>query len=171
MMEQTPLSPIFWNKVLGGGSPGPSPTGTISIDQNGIYDVAAFAEANVNVAGGGEIELLATGTFTQTTETSAMTVPISFSGTPVQFLVIETETEYSSSNRTMGWSGIPVSQTNLMPSVVRAIRIAGATQTQYTDTNPIVYRFSDSSIYIGQTASSYPIRPGTYSWTIWGIKE
>lgn len=51
MMEQTPLSPIFWNKVLGGGSPGPTPTGTISIDQNGAYDVSAFASANVAVPG------------------------------------------------------------------------------------------------------------------------
>lgn len=53
MMEQTPLSPIFWNKVLGGGTPGPTPSGTISITENGTYDVAGFAEAEVNVAGGG----------------------------------------------------------------------------------------------------------------------
>lgn len=49
MMEQTPLSPIFWNKVLGGGTPGPTPSGTISITENGTYDVAAFAEAEVAV--------------------------------------------------------------------------------------------------------------------------
>lgn len=49
MMEQTPLSPIFWNKVLGGGTPGPTPSGTISITENGTYDVAGFAEAEVNV--------------------------------------------------------------------------------------------------------------------------
>lgn len=51
MMEQTPLSPIFWNKVLGGGTPGPTPSGTISITENGTYDVVAFASADVAVPG------------------------------------------------------------------------------------------------------------------------
>lgn len=52
MMEQTPLSPIFWNKVLGGGTPGPTPSGTISITENGTYDVAQYAEAKVQVSSG-----------------------------------------------------------------------------------------------------------------------
>lgn len=35
MREQTPLTPIFWSKVLDSGSPGPSPSGTISITVSG----------------------------------------------------------------------------------------------------------------------------------------
>lgn len=41
--------------VIGDDTPGPTPTGTIFIDQNGHYSVAEFAEAEVQVAGVGEV--------------------------------------------------------------------------------------------------------------------
>lgn len=51
--------------VIGDDTPGPTPTGTISITENGTYDVAEFAEAEVDVAsGGGGAQLIASGTWT-----------------------------------------------------------------------------------------------------------
>lgn len=47
--------------VIGDDTPGPTPTGTISITENGTYDVAEFSEAEVEVPTGGgadNLELL-----------------------------------------------------------------------------------------------------------------
>lgn len=39
--------------VIGDDTPAPTPTGTISITENGSYDVSGYAEAEVEVAGSG----------------------------------------------------------------------------------------------------------------------
>lgn len=41
------------NKVVGTASGGVTPTGTLSITENGTYDVTNYANADVNVSGGG----------------------------------------------------------------------------------------------------------------------
>lgn len=45
---------VLLAKVLGGGG-GTTPTGSISITQNGKYDVTAYAEANVSLPDGSEV--------------------------------------------------------------------------------------------------------------------
>lgn len=44
------LRTVIAKKVIGDDTPGPTPTGTIPITENGTYDVAEFAEAEVEVA-------------------------------------------------------------------------------------------------------------------------
>lgn len=41
------------NRVIGTAEEGPTPTGTLSITENGTYDVTNYANADVNVSGGG----------------------------------------------------------------------------------------------------------------------
>lgn len=50
--------------VIGDDTPGPTPTGTISITENGSYDVAQFAEAEVQVASEDNLAKLVNNTLT-----------------------------------------------------------------------------------------------------------
>lgn len=173
MMEQTPLSPIFWNKVLGGGTPGPTPSGTISITENGTYDVAQYAEAEVETD---EFGVIASGTYTQATDTSSMTIPISFVGNPI-FYVVKGPFLESTAQTGMWLFARYDLATNIYPKTFpyntrfnsNCYKSSGAQNWANQPNN--VISVTDSEITCKQRDGNYPVRAGEYYWEIWGVKQ
>ncbi|MBR1910380.1 MAG: hypothetical protein IJ821_07325 [Lachnospiraceae bacterium] len=76
-------------KELSGGG-GSQPSGSINISENGTYDVAAFAEAVVNVSGGGGGLEYETGSITPQEDTELLEIPFSnqHNSSPMFFYVL-----------------------------------------------------------------------------------
>ena len=121
--------------------------------------------------GGGGLQLLASGSYTNASTTTAVTIPVSYSGTAKMVLVTKDEVDADLGEMIAWWYLV-----NYEPS--RAFNIFGVINsiTRYkTATGNPTTLFSNSSttltsttIRVAQYGPSYPVQSGDYNWYIWG---
>lgn len=122
-------------------------------------------------SGGQEITLLASGTYTQSTEsTNSMVIPVSYTGTPLLVLV-EADTPVSGVNQTYQWAFalndiLPADLKSYFEQIVssKTVTSGGAVIMGY----PLLASISNSQIEVRQNSNNYQIKANTYNWKIWG---
>lgn len=134
------------------------------------------AIGSIPTGGGGGLELLASGSFTLASEGVAVSIPVSFTGNPVNVFVIF-RGDGTGVAHTHAWAfmaSYPLSELDtLFPaSSDKGVRSAVSMQASGTTTitNPIRARFEQDNtiIDVRRTGSSYPCLAGEYAWYIYG---
>ena len=137
----------------------------------------AIAAVEAIPSGGGGIELLASGTYTMTTTSADMYIPVSYTGTPTYAFVVNYNPT-AGITQALSWS-VPVltqDQLNTVSGYFAGNDIAigkryyanGGTNlaTVFTPTE-----VTSTQIHVRRIgASGYDPVPGTYNWYIWGVK-
>ena len=128
-------------------------------------------EGTASGSGGSGYALLASGTYTQATNSNKMTIPVDYSGTPIAVLV-EAQTFSSEGNQTYAWFWMDdiFSEASAMFPSINECRIANANSVfanRYISGAPTVV--NSTNIVVTQYSASIPIRANTYNWYIWGI--
>ena len=121
--------------------------------------------------GGSGYTLLASGTYTQATNSNKMTIPVDYSGTPIAVFV-EAQTFSSEGNQTYAWfwmDAIFSEASAMFPSIneCRCANTNSVLTNKYISGAPTVV--NSTSIVVTQYSASIPIRANTYNWYIWGI--
>ena len=123
---------------------------------------------------GGGTKLLASGTYTKATgSTASMTIPVSFTGTPTQIFVYAPE-PVESVAQTRQW----IRQLYLEPEAAEnftysfalgVYRTATGTQgTQAISNTNCILKNDNTELYLSLINSTYVVRDNTYKWYIWG---
>ena len=148
-----------------------SDSGSATLKTGGKYCEDDIAVEYVKPSGGGRQKvLLASGTFTQASQTTFMQIPISFSGTATEGAIV----------------GEPIQDTactyatyifNELQAITDSPFRGSITMNAAQTVNNIVVRgyannaLESNRIYMYNNSSGYPIKPGDYKWYIWGYTE
>lgn len=124
----------------------------------------------------GGFGILASGTYTQASSASSMTIPISYSGKPIFYVVNLKRTELPIS-ATYSWilarydlattiySNMYPYNTKFNENVYR-----GTVGNPSHQTNNVISA-SSSAITCKQRDANYPVISGDYEWEIWGVRQ
>ena len=119
----------------------------------------------------GGIELLASGTYTLASDAAIMSIPVSFNGTPYQFVVVESPMRTGTAH-TCSWIGawnLPKGGFWVANSCAKALyRLANNT---YGTGVIQAVAAPDATLEVKEATSSYPIKAGTFKWEIWGVSS
>jgi len=121
--------------------------------------------------GGSGYTLLASGTYTQATNTNKMTIPVDYSGTPIA-VYVKAQTFSGDGNQTYAWLWLDAifSEASAMFPSINECRCANASSVfpnRYIPGAPTVV--NSTSVVVTLYSASIPIRANTYNWYIWGI--
>lgn len=129
---------------------------------------------SIQTGGGGGFELLASGVYNHaiTGTSTTVTIPVSYTGTAYA-VYVEAE-RVADTAQTFAWL-MYINRSNigneLLPHSAMCRSYTAANALVNTN-HPAFYNFTDNtSIYVGQQSSGYPVRPGQYHWYIWGVAE
>lgn len=134
------------------------------------------AIGTISGGGGGGLSLLASGSFTLAAQGSTVSIPVSFSGNPVNVFVIY-RGDGTGVAHTQAWAfmaSYPLSELDTLFPVGsdKGVRSAVAVLANGSSNiiNPIRARIESNNtiIDVRQTGSSYPCLAGQYDWYIYG---
>ena len=131
----------------------------------------------IPTGGGGQFELLTSGSYTQASDGTTMTIPFSTTGTPL-LAYVEADAPISGVGQGVAWISGNVSQisqdaSSMFPQFA-LVRSRQANGNLVAPGAPIgltqkTYGLHDDYILCAQTGSSYPIKANTYNWYVGGV--
>ena len=135
-----------------------------------------YCEDDIEVAyvksGGQEMTLLASGAYTLASNSSNMSIPVSYTGTPLVFYV-RAATTIPSTAKTYAWccflpNAVPTEAKVTFGAGVRTCMAATAAGSIVAGANAM--SIENGNIKVAQETSSYPILANDYNWYIWGYE-
>ena len=111
--------------------------------------------------------ILASGTYTQASSTSSMTIPVSYTGNPVFYVVRKSEQSGT-------WAWI-LARYDLATDIYsrlypwNVMLNDNAYSSNSHQSNNLISA-TDSAITCKQRDSNYPVIAGDYTWEIWGVR-
>lgn len=131
---------------------------------------------SIQTGGGGGFSLLASGSYTLASQGNTVSIPVSFSGTPINVFVIY-RGDGTGITHTHAWAFIATLPTSELETLFNASidqspksALSRAANGLDTLQIPIRARFGSNNtiIDVRQTGSSYPCLAGQYDWYIYG---
>lgn len=161
-------------KVVSNGALVPQTSGTVTA--NDTYDTTLINSLTVNVSGGGGgWQLLDSGTYTNASSASSLTIPIPYS-TGRTLVYVENVTPPSSTAQTLKWArmyiaALPTNCNMGRFTSTEGVKAAGdkVYSFGYDSTGNPAINPGDTEIVLHRISSTYPILAGTYNWYIWGV--
>lgn len=121
--------------------------------------------------GGERVELLASGTVTVAEQLSSLTIPGIFTrGTP-KVLLVKKGTIEQGVNQTTAWLALMDTYEEISDAFGTENSLCkGYNSSGSTGISRKVFTVGENSITLPQYTTSYPIRPDSYSWYVWGVR-
>lgn len=137
---------------------------------------AQMVTAIGNISGGGSggsgMQLLASGSYTNASQTASINIPVNYSGTPYVTLVVKDEQDDGVAEM-VAWARLdnsyePTQLSSALGSLIfyrnkSTTNLNGTSQTSWD-----MISISSSNIGCTRNNQTYPVEAGTYSWYIWG---
>ena len=120
-------------------------------------------------SGGGDLVLLASGTYTKAADGSPMKIPVSYSGTPRELSVSRTDANTGVAS-TLLWQGtVNANRPGIFSNTKYGTLLSRQAGGTYNAAGAWTPGISETEIAVGQASSNYPIKAGDYYWEIWGV--
>lgn len=153
--------------AIDGISAGITPTGDINITENGEFDVTEFAKAIVNVASGGDVQMV-TGTVTPATQTSLLEIEHGLGKVPNFAIVFIYQTGVSIGHIASVWCFDKISKGGIRNANNLAYYGAGNDNdiTKVYESEPYVYGIESATDthFIAYSTSNMPFATDKYMW-------
>lgn len=147
--------------------------GSDTVTTNGTVNTTLISSLTVNVPISSGFSLLGSGTYTKTSSSATISIPISYSGTPKEVYYYNTTPVNSTAQTIMGYNRILNSNSDLtsyLPSgnKIYAHRLRNSSDAYSWSSSPQEITLSSTTLTCARPGTSGTHQAGTWKWFIYG---